>query len=356
MSSAFRIGPRSIGPGQPCFLVAELSANHLGDLERAKDIVRASAEAGADAMKLQTYTPDTITLDCEGETFRIGPGTPWAGRGLHEIYGEAMTPWEWHAELFDLSRELGMVPFSSPFDPSAVAFLESLDVPAHKIASFELVDTGLIEQCARTGKPLIMSTGMSTREEIETALQAARGAGATDICLLKCTSAYPSPTDALDLRTIPALAREFGVLVGLSDHTLSPEVVIAAVTLGACVVERHVTLKRSDGGPDGGFSMEPDEFAHMVKSVRLTETALGRERFEPTEAERATLAFRRSLFVVEDVKAGERLTERNVRSVRPGNGLPPKHLPQVLGQIAKRDAKRGTPLSWDLVDAAPVGE
>jgi N-acetylneuraminate synthase len=345
--AAIRIGDRLVGPGQPVYVVAELSANHLQRLDRAEAIVRAAAAAGADAVKLQTYTPRTITLDADGPLFRIGGDTPWSGERLYDVYARAFTPWEWQPGLMKLARELGMECFSAPFDPSAVDFLERLDTPAYKIASFELVDLPLIERCARTGKPLILSTGMASLAEVEDAIAAAQRAGAAGVALLKCTSAYPSPASALNLRSIRVLADRFQVPVGLSDHTLDPEVPVAAVALGACIVERHLTLRRADGGPDAAFSLEPQELAAMVTSLRLCEAALGEERFGPREDEREMMRFRRSLFVVRDVRAGEPLTAENVRSIRPGAGLAPRHLPEVIGRRAARDLPRGTPLAWD---------
>jgi pseudaminic acid synthase len=347
MARPLRIGDRTIGPGHPVYIVAELSANHLNDFDRAMALVHAAAEAGADAIKLQTYTPDTITLDCGGEPFTIGPGTPWEGRRLHEVYREAYMEWDWQPKLAEAAREHGLDCFSSPFDPSSVVFLEKMNVPAYKIASFELVDTGLIACAAKTGKPLIMSTGMADREDIETALEAARAAGAREIALLKCTSAYPSPADDLNLRTLTGLREDFDVVVGLSDHTLDDTAVIAAVALGACMVERHFTLDRKDGGPDAEFSLEPDEFRSMVSAIRLTETSLGEVHYGPTDAERETRRFRRSLFVVEDIPAGQPITSHNVRSVRPADGLAPKHLDSVLGRMAVRDLERGTPLAFE---------
>ena len=348
--NAFEIAGRKIGSGHPTYLIAELSANHLHDIERALAIVDAAAEAGADAIKLQTYTPDTLTIDADGESFRVGGGTPWEGRRLYELYGEAYMPWDWQPRLAERAQERGLHCFSSPFDPSAVDFLEKMDVPAYKIASFELVDTGLIEYAARTGKPLIMSTGMADEGEIADALAAAERGGAAGVALLKCTSAYPSPPDALHLRTLQGMSEAFGVPVGLSDHTLDDVAVISSVALGACIIEKHFTLARADGGPDGAFSLEPAEFRAMVDAVRRTEQALGEVRYGANEAEAETRRFRRSLFVVEDVAPGEAFTERNVRSIRPGAGLAPKHLPEVLGRRAARAATRGTPLSWDLVD------
>ncbi len=350
MAEPLRIGDRWVGPGYPVYIVAELSANHLNDFDRALALVGAAADAGADAIKLQTYTPDTITLDCDGDPFTIGPGTPWEGRRLHEVYREAYMEWDWQPKLADRAHELGLDCFSSPFDPSAVAFLEKMDIPAYKIASFELVDSGLIACAARTGKPLIMSTGMADREDIETALEAARTAGARQIALLKCTSAYPAPSGDLNLRTLRGLQEDFDVVIGLSDHTLDDWTVVAAVALGACIIERHFTLDRKDGGPDADFSLEPAEFRSMVSAIRLTESALGEVRYGPTDAERETRRFRRSLFVVEDIAAGEPITPTNVRSIRPADGLAPKHLDEVLGRLAARDLGRGTPLSFkDLV-------
>ncbi|MBW2723239.1 MAG: pseudaminic acid synthase [Deltaproteobacteria bacterium] len=347
MAEPLRIGDRWIGPGHPVYIVAELSANHLNDFDRAMDLVRCAADAGADAIKLQTYTPDTITIDSDGAPFTIGPGTPWEGRRLHEVYAEASMPWDWQPKLADLARDLGLDCFSSPFDPSAVAFLEKMNVPAYKIASFELVDTGLIACAARTGKPLIMSTGMADREDIETALHAARAAGAQQIALLKCTSAYPCPPEDLNLRTLRGLQEDFDVVIGLSDHTLDDATVIAAVALGACIIERHFTLDRNDGGPDASFSLEPAEFRSMASAIRLTEKSLGEVRYQPTDAERETRRFRRSLFVVEDIAAGEPITTQNVRSIRPADGLAPKHLDDALGRPAARDLSRGTPLSFE---------
>jgi len=344
---SIRIGGREIGPGQPVYVVAELSANHLQDFARAEAIVRAAAAAGADAVKLQTYTADTITLDADGPLFRIGGSTPWEGERLYEIYQRAFTPWEWQPALSSLARELEIDCFSAPFDPSAVEFLEKLDLPAYKIASFELIDLPLVERCARTGKPVILSTGMASLEEIGEAIAAARAAGDGGVALLKCTSAYPSPAVALNLRSISELSARFDVPVGLSDHTLDPEVPVSAVALGACIVERHLTLRRADGGPDAVFSLEPAELAAMVKSIRLCEQALGAPRFGPGEAEREMLRFRRSLFVVRDIRAGEALTHANVRSLRPGAGLAPKHLREVIGRRAACDLARGTPLAWE---------
>ncbi len=344
-----RVGNRSIGLGQPTYIAAELSANHNQDYEQAVRIVHAAKEAGADAVKLQTYTPDTITMASDREEFRISGGTLWDGRSLYELYGEAHTPWEWQPRLKKLAEDLDMDLFSSAFDSTAVDFLEEMGVPAHKVASFELVDIPLIGHMARTGKPMIMSTGMATVEEIEEALNAVREAGATQIALLKCTSAYPAPPEEMNLRTIPEMARRFGVPVGLSDHTMGISVPVAAVALGACIIEKHLTLSRSTPGPDSAFSLEPHEFKAMVDAVRTTERALGTVHFGLSEKEQASRAFRRSLFVVEDVKQGETFNTGNVRSIRPGAGLHPRHLAEVLGKRAAQAIKRGTPLSWEFV-------
>ena len=349
LSRCIRVGNRDLGPGNPVFIIAELSANHNQELRNAIRLIEAAKAAGADAVKLQTYTPDTITIRSEREPFQIRGGTLWDGRTLYDLYGEAFTPWEWHAELQQKALSLGLEFFSSPFDPSAVDFLERLNVPAYKIASPELVDIPLIQKAASTRKPLIMSTGMATSEEIDEALEAAQDAGAQEIALLKCTSAYPSPPGEMNLALIPALAERFGVPVGLSDHSVGIAVPIAAVALGACIIEKHLTLSRAMKGPDSEFSLEPQEFEAMVRAVRTTEQALGKPEFRTGEKEKATCAFRRSLFVVEDIKAGEVFTTRNIRSIRPGNGLHTRHFTEILGQRAACDVERGTPLSWELV-------
>jgi pseudaminic acid synthase len=349
VTGSIEIGQRRIGPGNPTYCIAEVSANHNQDYAQAVRIIEAARQAGADAVKLQTYTPDTITIASDREEFRIGGGTLWDGRNLHDLYGEAYTPWEWQPGLKKVANSLGMDLFSSAFDATAVDFLEQMGVPAHKVASFELVDIPLIQKMARTGKPLIMSTGMASVEEIEEALRSARGAGAMQIALLKCTSAYPAPAEEMNLRTIPEMALRFGVPVGLSDHTMGIAAPVAAVVLGACIIEKHLTLSRATPGPDSGFSLEPHEFKAMVEAVRTTENALGEVHFGLSDKEEALRAFRRSLFVVEDVKRGETFTEGNVRSIRPGYGLHTRHLDEVLGKRAVRDIQRGTPLSWDLV-------
>ncbi|MGC2549469.1 MAG: pseudaminic acid synthase [Candidatus Sulfotelmatobacter sp.] len=349
MTESMRIGGRRIGRGFPVFVVAEISANHNGEYEQAVRILRAAKDAGADAVKLQTYTPDTITIASENEEFRVSGGTLWDGRTLHALYAEAFMPWDWQPKLKKLAEDLGMDCFSSAFDATAVDFLEKMDVPAHKVASFELVDLPLIRKMALTGKPLTMSTGMATIEEIDEALTCAREAGATQIALLKCTSAYPAPPEEMNLRTIPEMQRRFDVPVGLSDHTMGIAVPVAAVAIGACIIEKHLTLSRAEPGPDSAFSLEPQEFKAMVDAVRIAEKALGEVHFGLSEKEEASRAFRRSLFVVEDVKQGEVFTAENVRSIRPGNGLHTRHLNGVLGKSAARGVKRGTPLSWELV-------
>ncbi len=325
-------------------MIAELSANHGQSFDRAAELVRAAKDAGADAVKLQTYTPDTITMDSRRPEFLIGKGSIWEGRNLYDLYAEAFTPWEWQPKLKALAEDLGMHCFSTPFDDTAVDFLEAMDVPAHKIASFELVDTGLLRKVAATGKPIIMSTGMATLAEIDEAVRTLREAGCTQLALLKCTSAYPSLPEDMDLRTIPHLAEGFGVPVGLSDHTPGIAVPVAAVALGACIIEKHLTLRRSDGGPDAEFSLEPSEFKAMVDAVRVVEKALGRVNYEVTEREAASRIFRRSLFVVKDIKAGDEFTQENIRSIRPGHGLAPRYLDVILGRMARTDLSRGQPL------------
>jgi len=348
-STEIMIAGRRVGPGCGTYVVAELSANHNQSFDQAVRILRAAKDAGADAVKLQTYTADTITLRSDKECFQITGGTLWDGRTLHDLYQEAFTPWEWQPKLKEIAGELGMHLFSSAFDDSAVDFLEQMNVPAHKVASFELVDIGLIQKMARTGKPMIMSTGMANEEEIAEAVEAASGAGATQIALLKCTSAYPAPPEEANLLTIPELARRFGCPVGLSDHTMGIAVPVAAVALGASIIEKHLCLRRADGGPDSAFSLEPAEFKAMVEAVRTAEKALGSVQLVPGLHEANSRKFRRSLFVVEDIKKGDLFTKQNVRSIRPADGLHPRHLDEVLGRRAACDVERGTPLSWAMV-------
>jgi len=354
--NSFSIRGRRVGVGAPALVIAELSANHGGSLEKALALVRAAKECGADAVKIQTYTADTITLDCDNEYFQVKHGTIWDGTTLHRLYREAYTPWEWHRPIQEAVEREGMVFFSTPFDFTSVDFLESLRVPMYKIASFELVDLPLIQRIAQTGKPAILSTGMATLGEIDEAVRAFRDAGGAQLTLLKCTSAYPAPPEEMNLRTIPHLTEAFGTPVGLSDHSLGFAVPVAAVTLGACLIEKHLTLSRSDPGPDSAFSTEPEEFKAMVDAVRVVERALGAVSYDASEKEKSSRAFRRSLFIIEDVRAGERFTENNVRSIRPGYGLPTKHTAEVMGRCAARDLKRGTPLAWDMLANQPTRE
>lgn len=344
------IAGRRIGPDAPMYVIAEMSANHMQRYDAAEHLVREAAAAGADAVKLQTYTPDTITLDSDAPPFQIQGDSPWAGRRLHDLYAEGFTPWEWHAPLTAVAAEEGIHLFSSPFDLSAVDFLYEHDVPAFKIASFEIVDHGLIAAAAATGKPLILSTGMATLAEIDEAVRVARAAGAEQLALLRCNSGYPAPLDQMDLRTIPHLRESFDVVVGLSDHTVSSEAALVARSLGACILEKHLVLDRSSPALDASFSMEPAEFRAMVDSIRRGEQMLGHVRYGPTAAETPSRRHRRSLFVVEDVGEGEEFTDRNVRSIRPGDGLHPRHLSEVLGTQARTNLSRGTPLHWRDVD------
>jgi pseudaminic acid synthase len=348
--STITIADRAIGAGHPAYIIAEMSANHSRDFNHALRIVEAAAAAGADAIKLQTYTADTLTIACSNEYFQIR-GTQWSGRTLHDLYQEAYTPWEWHAPLKEAAQRLGLHFFSTPFDSSAIDFLDSLGVPAFKIASFELVDIPLLRQVAQRGKPVIASTGMATFDEVAEAMTALRHAGAREIALLKCTSGYPAKPDEMHLRTIPDLSRAFDVPVGLSDHTLGTPVPVAAVALGASIIEKHLTLARADGGPDSAFSLEPDEFRQMVDAVRTAERALGSVHYGASPDEAASRAFRRSLFVVKDVSAGEAFTPDNVRSIRPGHGMHPRHFDEVLQCRAAQDIARGTPLAWPMIDA-----
>lgn len=342
----FTVGDRVVGEGAPCWVVAEISANHNQSYERAVEIVRAAKKAGADAVKLQTYTADTLTLDSDRECFRIGGDSVWAGKTLYELYREAYTPWEWHAPLMAVAREEGLECFSTPFDATAVDLLERLNVRVYKIASFELIDIPLLKKVATTGKPVVASTGMASLAEIEEAVATLRAHGTADIALLKCTSAYPATPAHMNLRTIPHLAQTFDVVAGVSDHTMGSTVAVAALTLGARIVEKHFTLRRADGGPDSSFSMEPDEFAAMVREIRDTERALGHVTYTPTPDETKNIQFRRSLFIAENVRKGDVFTERNVRSVRPGHGLHPRYLESVLGKKAACAIERGTPLTW----------
>jgi pseudaminic acid synthase len=342
------INGRRIGPGYPTYIIAEMSANHNQDFNQAVEIIKAAKKAGADAVKLQTYTPDTMTIDCDNEYFRI-KGTIWEGRNLYDLYGEAYTPWDWQPELKEVANGLGLDFFSTPFDETAVDFLESMDVPVYKVASFEVVDIPLLKKITRTGKPIIMSTGMATLSEIDEAVETIRDAGGTQLALLKCTSTYPASPEEMNLRSIPHLAEAFNVPTGLSDHTLGIAVPIAAVALGACIIEKHFTLSRKFPGPDSVFSLEPQEFKEMVDAGRVVEKALVKVHYGVSEREKESRVFRRSLFVVEDIKAGEKFTTENVRSIRPGYGLHTRYLEKVFGRYASQDIKCGTPLTWELV-------
>jgi pseudaminic acid synthase len=349
-SKNINIGGRLIGLQHPPFVIAEMSGNHNQSLERALEIVEAAAKTGAHALKIQTYTPDTMTLDLDEREFHISdPKSLWAGTSLYKLYGEAYTPWEWHKPIFDRARELGIIAFSTPFDDTAVDFLESLDVPCYKIASFENTDLPLIRRVAAMGKPLIISTGMATVAELDDTVRAAREAGCKDLILLKCTSTYPATAANTNILTIPHLRELFGCEVGLSDHTMGVGVSVASVALGAAVIEKHFTLNRADGGVDSTFSMEPAEMAQLVVETERAWQALGQISYGQTDAEKKSIQFRRSLYVVQDIKAGDVLSHENVRAIRPGLGLPTKYLEQMLGCRVNRDVTRGTPLDWDFV-------
>jgi len=341
-----RIGTFEVGRDRT-FLIAELSANHGGRIEVAKETIEAAREAGADAVKLQTYTADTLTLDCDNPDFVISGGTLWDGKTLHALYREAAMPWEWHEELFAHARALGLEIFSSPFDRSAVDFLERFDPPAYKIASFEITDHELIRYAASKGRPMIISTGIATLGEIQEAVDICREEGNDEIVLLKCTSAYPAPLEEANLRTIPNLAETFGVVAGFSDHTLGITAPVAAVALGAKVIEKHFILDKSLGGPDADFSLDKEAFAAMVEAVRQTEKLLGRVDYSMTEKKKKSRQFARSLYVAQDIAEGEMLTPQNIRSVRPGYGLHPRYLPKILGKKALRPLKKGERLRWE---------
>ncbi|MEM2796558.1 MAG: pseudaminic acid synthase [Candidatus Hadarchaeales archaeon] len=345
-----KIGDRIIGEGHPVFIVAELSANHLQKLDLAKETIKAMKKAGADAVKLQTYTPDTLTINSKKDYFKIKQGTSWDGHYLYDLYKQAYMPWEWHEELFDLARKLNLICFSTPYERTAVDFLKKFDVPAYKIASFEVTDIPFIEYVASQGKPVIISTGIATLSDIEEALTACRRVGNDQVILLKCVSEYPTPLENVNLLTISDMRKRFGVLVGLSDHTRVISVPVASVALGAVLIEKHFILDRTIGGPDSAFSLEPREFSEMVKAVREVEKALGKPTYELTEKQKKSRQLARSLFVVRDVKKGEVFTEENVRSIRPNYGLPPKYLKEILGRRAKFDIEAGTPLSWEMIE------
>ena len=345
-----KIGNKIIGGDNPCFIIAELSANHNGDLNVAIETIRKAKKTGADAIKLQTYTPDTLTIDCDNEHFKIEEGTLWDGKTLYELYGEAYTPWEWHKRLFEVAEEEELICFSSPFDFSAVDFLEKLDVPAYKIASFEIQDIPLIEYTASKGKPIIISTGIADEADIQLAVDTCRKVGNNDIVLLKCTSSYPAPLDLANLKTLPDLRQRFGAEIGFSDHTYGFLAPVVATTLGAKVIEKHFILDKSIGGPDADFSLDVEEFTEMVKAVRDTEKMLGTVSYEVSEKVKKNKKFARSLFVVEDVKTGDILTTDNVRSIRPGYGMHPKYFKEIIGKKFNIDLNRGTPLRNNYIE------
>ena len=350
MNKEIRIGNHYISENSPAYIIAEMSANHNMDYDRAVRIVRAAKEAGADAIKIQTYTADTITLDCDAPDFQITQGTLWDGRTFHDLYAEAYTPWEWQPKLQELAKELDIDFFSSPFDFTSVDFLEEMKVPAYKVASYEITDIPLIRKIASLKKPVIISTGIAMEEDIELALKTCKEAGNEDVILLKCCSAYPSPYEDINLRTMVDMADRFDCLTGLSDHTEGHAVSCAAVAMGAKVIEKHLTLRRADGGVDSAFSMEPEEFAEMVKNIRISEKAMGHATYELTKKQISGRDFSRSLYIAEDMEAGDVFTEDNLRSVRPGFGLHPKYYDEILGRRVTHAVTKGTPLKWDLVE------
>jgi len=345
----FKIGNRKIGEDHPVFIVAEISGNHNQSFERAKELIRTACQSGADAIKLQTYTPETLTIDCSNKWFQVKVNPAWKGRTLYELHREAYTPWEWQPELKKIAESRGVPFFSSVFDETAVDFCEKMGVPAYKVASFEIVDLELLKKIAGTKKPVIISRGMASLKELELALATLKENGTSQIAVLHCVSSYPAKPEEMNLATIPDIKRRFGLVTGLSDHTLTISTSLAAVALGASIIEKHFTLRRADGGPDAGFSLEPAEFKELVKSVREVEKAIGKAQYGSGKRESENIIFRRSLFVVKDVKKGEELTRENVRCIRPGHGLAPKFLHEILGKRASENIEQGTPLSWDLI-------
>lgn len=350
MDNVFEIGGVKIGEGQKCFIIAEMSANHLQNFDRAVEIIKKAKWAGADAIKLQTYTPDTITLDCDNEYFQIKQGTIWDGTTLHKLYQTAYTPWEWQGKLKEIAEEEGLIFFSSPFDYTSVDFLENIDVPAYKIASFEINDIPFIEYIASKGKPVIMSTGIARLGDIQDAVDACYRMGNRDIAILKCTSAYPAPVAEINLKTMVNMKDTFNIPVGLSDHTMGTTVSVASVAMGAKIVEKHMTLKRSDGGADSKFSMEPEEFKQMVEAIRIAEKAIGKVTYDLSEKQKKSREHSRSLFIVKNVNKGEMFTNENIKSIRPGFGIETKYIKDILGKRATENIEKGTPMTWSLVD------
>lgn len=349
MGSTITIGKNRIGPHEKVFVIAEISGNHNQDYNQAIELISAAKDAGADAVKLQTYTPDTLTINCSNKYFTIKKGTIWGGKNLYALYREAYTPWEWQPKLKKIANKLGLYLFSTPFDFTSVDFLEKMNVPAYKLASFEIVDIPLIRRIAQTGKPVILSTGMASLCEIEEAVTTLRNEGNNNIALLKCTSAYPALPEEMNLRTIPHLEQAFNVPAGLSDHTLGIAIPVAAVALGATIIEKHLTISRTITGPDSAFSLEPCEFRAMVDAVRQTEKSLGQVKYEVSKNEKSSRLFRKSLFVIKDIKTGEKFSAENIRSIRPGYGLLPKNMDYIMGRKASMDISRGTPLIWEMI-------
>ncbi len=350
MRKELMIDGKKLSDKSDTYIIAEMSANHLHNLDRAKRIIDVAKECGADAIKLQTYRPDTITIDCRGPEFMATPGSPWENMNLFELYKEAYTPWEWHGELMDYAKKVGITCFSSPFDLTAIDFLEELNVPAYKIASFELNDIPLIKKAAMTGKPIIMSTGIADMSDIELALRTCKEAGNDKVILLKCVSEYPTPYEEINLRTLTNMSETVDCVVGVSDHSFGSAVAVAGVALGARVIEKHLTLSRKDGGPDGTFSMEPQEFKNMVTDIRNVERALGKVTYELTEKQKKSKGRSRSLYVVSDIKKGEIFTPDNMRSIRPGYGLHTKYYKDIIGKRASCDIKKGTAMKWNYVE------
>jgi len=348
-NSIFKIGNSRIGPGHPVFIVVEISANHKGSFERAKELIKTACECGADAIKLQTYTADTLTINCSKKWFQVKVNEAWKGKTLYELYKEAYTPWEWQPELKKIANSFGVPLFSTPFDETSVDFLEKMGVPAYKVASFEIGDIELLKKIASTKKPVIISRGMASLDELRLADSTLKKYGAPAVVILHCVSAYPAKPEEMNLLTIPDIKKKFKTEVGLSDHTLGISSAIASVVLGASIIEKHFTLKRSEGGPDSAFSLEPEELKELVKSVREVEKSLGKVQYGSGKRESENIVFRRSLFAVKDIKAGEKITKENIKCIRPGYGLLPKYLPKILGKKAKKDIKRGEPLSWDIL-------